>query len=196
MPRASPEAGIRIVAQIQNSSINGLSPDKYGATWAEALTNKDGAYKLTGLIEVPYNVTVDPRPNGPWVTSAAEGVVARTTGSAHVPDLILTHGSFVTGIVTDQNTGAAVANAPIGCYGPDTPASSAMIQMTYTDNTGHYKLRVAPGKNRVYIAIDNAPDSATLIMPKSGGSTVNLQLDAIRLVAEMKARLAVTHRSP
>ena len=85
------------------------------------------------------------------VAAAAEGVSGGKGAAIHVPDLILTPGGFVTGTVTD-GAGKSILGVSVGSYGPHRPASSGAIISTRTDSSGRYRLRVAPGRSRVYVA--------------------------------------------
>jgi hypothetical protein len=63
----------------------------------------------------------------------------------------LTSGAFVSGQVTNIKTGKLVRGIMIGGYGPQNPKTSAAAISDTTDTNGHYRLRVVPGKNYVYL---------------------------------------------
>ncbi len=159
-------AKVHIVAQIQNASMTKL--DGSGLPWQEVLekgaslthTRPDGTYTLYVGENLAYNVLVVPddimarnQPDTGLVAAAAEGVSGRKGATVHVPDLMLTPGGFVTGTVTNDS-GKLIPGVSVGSYGPHRPASSAAIISTRTDSLGRYRLRVAPGQSRVYIADD------------------------------------------
>ncbi len=130
-------------------------------SWADAITGPDGSYRLSGLSDLPYNIAILPldlvhgdNDQSPWVAAAIEGATGQEGKAVTLPDLVLTHGGLITGTVTDAQ-GKPVAGVSVGSYGPERPASSAMIISSQTDAAGHYQLRVAPGTSRVYIADDH-----------------------------------------
>lgn len=140
-------------------------------SWADAVTGPDGSYRLSGLTDLPYNVAVLPldlthseHDQSPWVAAAVEGATGREGKTVTLPDLVLTHGGLVTGIVIDTQ-GKPVAGVYVGSYGPERPSSSAMIINNVTDAAGYYQLRVAPGTSRVYVADDryHAADAVRVV---------------------------------
>jgi len=136
-----PAKGIGVMAQGQH--------DNPG--WSQAMTSADGSYRLSSLAAGIYNVMVDD-PAGRWVAAAREGVNLGKAQSTSVHDLTLTSGAMIEGTVTDSDTGKSLPGASIGSYGPHRPRSSAAIIGTHTDEKGHYRLRVAPGKSYVYVS--------------------------------------------
>ena len=117
---------------------------------------------------LPYNIMLLPSnldqagEDDGWVAVAREGVSGLKNQEIAMPDLILTRGAFISGIVTDKTTGEPLAGVHIGDYGPARPASSAAIIGGLTDANGHYHLRVAPGKNQTYVADDRFKDGAEM----------------------------------
>jgi len=126
-------------------------------SWGEAVTGPDGAYRLTGLTEAPYNVAVLPFDlktidnADPFVAAAVEGAPAAEGKTVALRDLVLTPGALVSGRVTDR-AGKPLAGVFVGSYGPARPASSAMIINARTGLDGRYQLRLAPGSSRIYLA--------------------------------------------
>ena len=78
-----------------------------------------------------------------------------------MPDLILTRGSVAVGTVADKASGKALAGVHIGSYGPARPSSGAGIIVGLTDVSGHYRLRLASGKNQVYVADSRYTEGGT-----------------------------------
>ena len=163
LPDGVPVGGVHISAQVQNTDmarLNGLplaaQTEEEGAL---AHTRPDGTYTLYVGAGVPYNVTVVPANllvnddhDTKHVAAALVGVSGQKGATVHVPDMILVKGGFVTGIVTNKRTGGPVAGATVMSYGPHRPESSAAVILTKTDSHGRYRLRVAPGRSRVYEA--------------------------------------------
>lgn len=162
-----PAGGVRIEVQIQDkfdqrtmaSEKPGLLSDRYQQL-SENMTRTrvDGTYILAVGADLGYNIMILPNnllqagQDDGWVAAAAEGVSGRKNQKIVVPDLILTRGSFAVGTVTDKASGKALAGVHIGSYGPARPSSGAGIIVGLTDVSGHYRLRLAPGKNQVYVA--------------------------------------------
>ncbi len=162
-----PAGGVRIEAQIQNNaSLKVLEMEKPGLASQRAQqlegnntrTRSDGSYTLAVGASLPYNIMLLPNnllregEDDGWVAAADEGVSGHKNQKVSVPDLILSRGAFVTGTVTDKTSGKPIAGVSIGSYGPERPASSAAIIDALSDEAGHYRLRVAPGKSLVYVA--------------------------------------------
>ena len=165
-----PAAGVRVAAQVQNvrelmtilmaqkskPSREKMTKINKNITW----TKPDGTYALAVGADLRYNVMVLPNniaragEDDGWIAAAAEGMSGHKNQKITVPDLVLERGAFVTGTVTNM-TGKPLSNTYVGGYGLARPSTSAesTIGNTYaiTDTDGHYRLRVAPGRNQVYV---------------------------------------------
>lgn len=135
-----PVANINVTAQGQGNNEG----------WGSGTTAKDGSYQLTGLSNGLYNIMVF-MDDKSQVAKAIEGQAAHEGKSEKLRDLILTSGAFVSGQVTNIKTGKLVRGIMIGGYGPQNPKTSAAAISDTTDTNGHYRLRVVPGKNYVYL---------------------------------------------
>jgi hypothetical protein len=177
-----PAGGVRIDAQIQDAATRKMmGTEKPGLLSTRVMqlsgnmtrTRPDGTYKLAVGADLPYNILLLPNnllregEDDGSVAAAAEGVSGHKNQTITVPDLILTPGAFVTGTVTGTNS-KAVEGVSIGSYGPERPTSSAAIVDTLTDAAGHYRLRVAPGKNGVYVS-DGRYNGYTDVQAKAKG---------------------------
>lgn len=196
-----PAAGVQVYAQMQNAAMMKMfdalkqpaGTANSGPTRAPkkeqeqsgnyAVSMPDGTYTLPVGAGMPYNVIVIDN-TGLWVAAAAEGVSSRQHTTANVPDLVLTKGAIVEGIVTN-NLDLPIVGAAVASYGPHRPDSSAATIGAETDMTGHYRLRVAPGHCRVYtVGIPSRFNS--LYVGKEVGMaagevrTVNLKIDTSR----------------
>ncbi len=191
-----PAGGVRVAALVQNvSELMAIlmaqkskpSPEKVteinkNMTW----TKPDGTYVLAVGADLRYNVMVLPNnvarsgEDDGWVAAAAEGMSGHKNQKIAVPDLVLEQGAFVTGTVTDM-TGEPLSNCYVGGYGPARPSTSAESTLgnTYaiTDTNGHYRLRVAPGKNKVY-AVDSRDG---VFLTVGAGQTKALDFHALPL---------------
>ena len=68
----------------------------------------------------------------------------------------------------------------VGSYGPARPASGGGIIVGVTNDSGHYRLRLAPGKNQVYVADgryqEGGTEAGTFVTIAAGQmQTVNLE---------------------
>jgi len=116
-----------------------------GGFWSKATSGKDGTFRLTGICGGFFNV-ICTDPTGQHVALAIENVEATTGKTVRLPDMLLSSGAFVEGIVIDAATGAAVPGVLIGAFGPHYPRTIGLLNTT-TDPKGRYRMRVAPGKN-------------------------------------------------
>lgn len=171
-----PAGGVRIDAQLQNAaSLKMMETEKPGLLSNRARqlsetmgsTRADGTYTLAVGADLPYNVMLLPNnllqagQDDGWVAAAAEGVSSHKNQKIVVPDLILTRGAFAVGTVTDKASGKPLDGVNIGSYGPARPSSGGGIIGGVTDDRGHYRLRLAPGKNQLYVADDRYTEGDT-----------------------------------
>jgi protocatechuate 3,4-dioxygenase beta subunit len=117
--------------------------------WTSVKTAQDGSYRLTGLTSASY-IVFAPRATG-WAGASISSVTAREKGSVRAPDLILTRGAIIQGKITDKLTGKPLPGVYIGNHGPHSPFDVAPV-FTQTDKRGHYRMRVAAGRNIVWLA--------------------------------------------
>ena len=183
-----PAGAVAVWAQMQEkayeatfASPNGIAKRVSTATYkfvqAESrnytVSEADGSYELPLGADVPYNIMVDDT-TGKWVAAGIEGVQGHKNGIVNVPDLILTPGALLIGTVKDKS-GLPVAGVSVGNYGPHQPKSSAGCSSAITNAAGQYRLRVAPGSNRIYVMDENRGDTEQNVNVESGTiTTVNL----------------------
>lgn len=171
----TPAGNIHLSAQVQNADMDKIftlnpqpaSPGKPQMANAEQMeisgsfthTRPDGTYTLYVGAGLKYNICVIREdlmetygPDTGLVATAAEGVSGTKGTTVSVPDLVLTPGGIITGTVTDKATGRPIEGATVMSYGPHSPESSAGVISAQTDSAGTYRLRVAPGRSRVYEA--------------------------------------------
>jgi beta-lactamase regulating signal transducer with metallopeptidase domain len=140
-----PVPGLRVMAQAQRG-VRGAR------LWAEDTSRADGSYRLGGLQTAPYNVILED-PSQQRVAPAAEGIAAEVGRTVRAPDLVITPGAIVEGTVTDARTGQPLVGAEVVSVGPALPASSATTLAARADRNGRYRLRVAPGLNRICVDV-------------------------------------------
>ena len=187
----SPAGGVQIVAQIQTKAMMqqfvalrarlGVAQNQplqipyqdQKWSWNNGVSKPDGSYELPVAADIPYNVMVFDT-TGKWVAAGVEGVQGQKNTTVEVPDLLLTSGALVVGTVIDS-TGRPLSGVSIGSYGPHRPASSATIIAAKTDVAGHYRLRVAPGLSRVYVASGPGNLSQNVEVASGRIATVNFE---------------------
>ena len=162
----SPVGGAHVCAQLQNADMEKMNGRGSGLSTVAMIekatslahTRPDGTYSLYVGEGMGYNVYVVPEDlikaddrDSRLVAAAVEGVSGTKGATVQVPDLVLTPGGFVIGTVTDAS-GKPLGGVSVGSYGPQRPTSGAVIISTRTDAQGRYRLRVAPGQSRVYVA--------------------------------------------
>ncbi|HEX8833500.1 MAG TPA: carboxypeptidase regulatory-like domain-containing protein, partial [Abditibacteriaceae bacterium] len=138
-----PLSGVRVYTD-SNSSSSGDN----------AITGADGTYRMTRLATGVFKVGVRGKSAAERVAAPRLAVRAEEGKTNPVPDLVMTLGALVEGKVTDSKTGAPIANV--------TVASNDQIARSLADGT--YRLRVVPGKVRMYLA--GKPQNYAL--PQSG----------------------------
>ncbi len=188
-----PAGSVRVAAQVQNvrelmtilmaqkskPSAEKVTEINKNMTW----TKPDGTYALAVGADLRYNVMLLPNnlldggKDDGWVAAAAEGVSGHRNQKIAVPDLVLERGAFVTGIMTDKANGQPMPGTYVGCYGPARPSTSAESTYAVTDTNGHYRLRVAPGKNQIYVS--DSQDGAFLTV--AAGQTKVIDFHALPL---------------
>ena len=162
-----PAPGVSVVVGLQERAESALTMKTPEADWgkisaisgAGTVTKADGSYRFTVAPNLPYNVLVDMAPppaeddrNARWVAAGNQGAIGQADKTTTLSDLVLVKGTFVTGHVTDKATHQPVPGVYVGFHGPSRPDSTGMITQTKTDAAGAYRLRVIPGRNRVYVA--------------------------------------------
>ena len=173
LANGKPAGTVHLCAQVQNADMDKIFPPQpvssskpetatareMAVSGSFAHTRPDGTYTLYVGEGIRYNIFIVPEdltkidpPDTGLVAAAAEGISGSKGATIPVPDLILTPGGLITGTVTDKATGRPIMGATVMSYGPHRPESSAAVISSQTDSKGNYRLRVAPGKSRVYEA--------------------------------------------
>ena len=89
-------------------------------------------------------------------------------------DLTLVRGGFITGRVTDRDTGEPIANHYISFHDAARPKSQAAGHGTATDENGVYRFHAAPGQARIYVGTSGyqAIEQAKKLVEVVEGETV------------------------
>ncbi|RYX86390.1 hypothetical protein EON83_01595 [bacterium] len=139
-----PVAAIEVGAQGQDAT----------SGWGEAISDKDGYYRISMLGAGRYNLALalDDQLGAQWTAPAQEGVSVSTGSQKENIDFKLERGVLITGNVVTQGSGQPVEGAMIGIYGPAHPKSSAWVQGATTAADGSYQLRVPAGDQYIYVS--------------------------------------------
>ena len=123
-------------------------------SWAEAVTDEEGRYRLTSLRAGQYNVW----PTASGLTAVALDSFEVNAGqSREAPKLLLTGGGFLSGRLIDADTGDNVdladeEHVSVGIYGPSRPRSGAAIDGGRVEADGSFRFRLPPGRHYVYLS--------------------------------------------
>ena len=116
--------------------------------WGRANTDANGNYLLKNLAPGTYNLYLYEGPEG-WTAVAKELIEIVEGQTVSKINLTLVRGGFITGRVTDKETGEPIANHHIGCYDAARPNSQAAGHAIKTDKNGAYRFYAAPGRASV-----------------------------------------------
>jgi len=116
--------------------------------WGETKTDENGYYVFTNLPSGNYNVFIEDLPD--WTAVAREYIKVTEGQTVKNVDLKLVKGGFITGRVTDKDTGEPIPNVAIGFYDAARPESQAAMHSASSDENGYYRFRAAPGRAKVY----------------------------------------------
>ena len=142
-----------------------------GAGRTNADTN--GNYLFTNLATGVYNLYLDKGPEG-WTAVAKELIKVVEGETVSNVDLTLVQGGFITGRVTDRDTGEPIANHYIRFHDAARPKSQAAGHGTATDENGVYRFHAAPGQARIYVGTSGyqATEQAKKLVEVVEGETV------------------------
>ena len=159
-------------APVKDASVafQGIYPT-IGAEQANVDTN--GNYLFTNLATGVYNLYLDKGPEG-WTAVAKELIKVVEGETVSNVDLTLVRGGFITGRVTDRDTGEPIANHYIRSHDAARPKSQAAGHGTATDENGVYRFHAAPGQVRLYVGTSGyqAIEQAKKLVEVVEGETV------------------------
>jgi beta-lactamase regulating signal transducer with metallopeptidase domain len=123
--------------------------------WYQTRSDRDGRYRLA-MTKDHYNIWAEVNDRMPLAVKAIAAEPDKTVSGA---DIRLVKGGFVFGTVFDAATGKPMTpgrDHPIyvAHYGPARPRTGAAATATLINADGTYRLRVAPGRNFVYLMSD------------------------------------------
>ena len=116
-----------------------------GGSWAEDKTAANGRYRLQSLSGGAYKVQASDRgqdTEAKWVAEPLAEAMAVEGQEVKLPDIVAVQGALITGVVTDEGTGAPLAGT--GVYNHNERGD--FYDVSSTNAKGAYRLRVLPGK--------------------------------------------------
>jgi hypothetical protein len=147
--------------------------------WTTAFTDDAGAYRLGSLPEDEYNVWIDCEDR---TCAALASVGARIGEETKCDDLVAIAGGFLVGTVIDDATGKPVQpgdDADVAIYGPSRPRTGAGCDCSPVQADGTFRIRVAPGKNHVYLRAGwegVGPEGFDVDVPDGGETKVGFKV--------------------
>lgn len=115
-----------------------------------AVTNADGSYLLQSLSAGQATVAASDR-SGKWISSSVKDLTTVEGKTINAPNVVLSAGAIIEGIVTDEATGKPRPGIEIMVAGPQGSWMTAGGARAISDKTGHYSVRVGPGMNRIQL---------------------------------------------
>lgn len=119
--------------------------------WFQTRTDAQGRYRLR-MTRDHYNIWADADDR---IAVAVKALRAECGETASDADIRLVRGGFVTGTVfgADGRPIAPTKESPrwVAHYGPARPHTGAAVTSTLVQPDGTYRLRVAPGRNYIYL---------------------------------------------
>jgi len=146
--RTSTRSATRVPGQTITVS---SSPTQRFSQFEETVTDEQGRYRLESLHGNTYNV---------WALAEGLTVVAldsfdvKQGQTREAPDLLLVEGGFIWGRVVDEASGEPVkpgAGSNVAISGPSRPESGAAVTSSPVGDDGSFRIRVAPGHNRIQL---------------------------------------------
>jgi beta-lactamase regulating signal transducer with metallopeptidase domain/protocatechuate 3,4-dioxygenase beta subunit len=119
-----------------------------------AVTDKEGNYKIHELSSGWYDVLYGPSLPLDWTAAAIESVNVEEGRETKNVNIKLIKGGIISGKVIDTKTGKGIKpneHSEVSIYGPSRPMNLGTIQSAPVQPDGSYRIRVAPGKNYIYL---------------------------------------------
>ena len=165
----NPAKGVTVFTTRLDEAINTMNRNT-------AISDDKGVYRLVSLAPGPHTIAVDTAKLDQIAT--ARKVAATAGQTLQNQDFALTRASFVEGTVTAKDTDAPLPRLRVEIHGADRPESAVYGNETETDAKGHYRLKTAPGQNRIYVSGDFLYYSRNLdvAVAKETTKTLNIAL--------------------
>ncbi|MFO1095875.1 MAG: carboxypeptidase regulatory-like domain-containing protein [Planctomycetaceae bacterium] len=143
----------RVLDVVTNQPAAGVFVSAQGIArhgWAQVRTDSDGRYRLL-LTKDHYNIWAEMPER---IAVAAKAIDAKPGETTPDADIRLVRGVFVYGQLIDPGTNKPIQpdeRTYVAHYGPARPRSGAAVSNTVVQPDGSYRLRVAPGRNFIYL---------------------------------------------
>ncbi len=152
----------QVIDQVSGKPLADVAVNAQGIVtrdWKPTRSDQDGRYRLL-LNKDHYNIWAEADDR---IAIAVKILSAESGKTVKDADIRMVRGGFVVGTVIDRKTGEPVTPGPnkvfqVAHYGPARPRTGAAVASTVVNPDGSYRLRVAPGRNYVYLM--NGGDSA------------------------------------
>jgi len=165
----TPAVGVRIGAQ------------SIGVTrWTEAVTDDHGRYRLIGLLPGQYNIGIDESCEAlrnEWVAAALPDLTIDAGQNMTAQPMKLVRGGWVEGTATFRKSHKPIVGEQVGVYGPAHPQTSPWVEAQVIGADGHFRLRVPPGDQYVYVMTANDAQNGVDIKVTEG-ATAHVDLEA------------------
>jgi hypothetical protein len=120
-------------------------------SWLSTRTDQRGRYRLL-TDKGHFNIWAEADDR---IAIAVKTLAAEPGKTISDADIRLVRGGFVVGTVVDGKTGRPVTpvqgHSQVAHYGPARPRTGASVMTTVIGADGTYRLRVAPGRNYIYV---------------------------------------------
>lgn len=115
------------------------------------MTGVDGRYRLRSLDSGLYNISAKCYRECDFTANGLKGIKVAAGGATQAPDIVMTRGAIIEGVITDKVTGKPRPGIRPFVKGPqgDWPWESGA--RAKVDKQGRYSVRVAPGKNTIQL---------------------------------------------
>lgn len=137
------EKGVGQPGALVSMSGSPLSPTSSSGS-GRSISGKDGSFVIDGLVPGEYRLTVRAIRDD-HITLERRSIKVKAAETTKLPDIVSPPSAYVTGRVTDADTGKPIPGAEIG-------ASSDQFRgpRVTSDKQGSFKIAVLPGDIRVY----------------------------------------------
>jgi beta-lactamase regulating signal transducer with metallopeptidase domain/5-hydroxyisourate hydrolase-like protein (transthyretin family) len=152
--------------------------------WYQTRTDHDGRYRLL-MNKDHFNIWAEADDRIAIAVKTLEVESGKTIKDA---DIRMVRGGFVVGTVIDGNSGQPINPAGdrplyVAHYGPARPRTGHAVTSTPVNPDGTYRLRVAPGRNYVYLmngaaaSVVNVEDGQEVKLDLSSGESTSRLFD-------------------
>jgi beta-lactamase regulating signal transducer with metallopeptidase domain len=170
----------RVIDSVTNQPAKNVTVSAQGIVkhgWFQTRTDQRGRYRLA-MTRDYYNIWAAAEDRIAIAVKARSAEPGKTVSGG---DIQLVRGGFVVGTVFDAATNRPVSSTAdhpiyVAHYGPSRPHTGAAVTSTAVNGDGTYRLRVAPGRNYVYL-MSGHHDSANVDVEDGRDTKLDLRFD-------------------